>query len=59
MNGFGIVCIGVAMSDRSATLAFSRAVEWLMVRLAVAHYCTEHLTDPYDDPKNNYLDPAI
>jgi len=47
------------MSDRSATLAFSRAVEWLMVRLAVAHYCTEHLTDPYDDPKNNYLDPAI
>jgi hypothetical protein len=58
MNGFGIVCIGVAMSDRSATLAFSRAVEWQMARLVVAHYYIKHLTDPSDDPENNYLDPA-
>jgi fatty acid desaturase len=38
MNGFGIGCIGVAMSDRSATLVPSRAVEWPTVRLAAVCY---------------------
>ncbi len=25
----------------------------------LAHHCDERLTDPYDDPESNYLDPAV
>jgi len=129
MNESGIGSNGVAMSERSATLTPSMAVEWPTVRLAgvcylgviialwilptwaaiivlgpiialhaslshevvhghpfanqtlnaalvfpaltlvvpyarfrathLAHHRDEHLTDPYDDPESNYLEPAV
>lgn len=40
--------------------ALSLCIPYLRFRdMHLAHHQDEHLTDPYDDPESNYLDPAV
>lgn len=48
------------LSDLMVFPAIGLAIPYLRFRdTHLAHHCDAILTDPYDDPESNYLDPAI